>query len=143
MALGEQDLDFVGSVVLPGLSAHTKKQHKIKAGIFFAQAAGSVQEMHVDGFSTERKGACDWALNIPIAEVGVMSWYGGEYDLVKTANGQGLGYLEPAWRGEMVLLESVNVDRPTIVKVNIPHQVINHSENRRLILSLRFSPDIY
>jgi hypothetical protein len=99
--------------------------------------------MHVDGFSTERKGACDWALNIPIASVGEMSWYGGDYELAKTANGQGLGYLEPVWKTEMRLLDSVSVDRPTIVKINVPHQVINHSTQRRLVLSLRFTPDIY
>lgn len=141
LMLDQQDWDFIGSIILDPLAKHTGKIHKIKTGIIFAQAPGSVQKMHVDGFSVERQGACNWALNIPIAEVGVMSWYGGEYDLVKGA-GQGIGYLEPAWHGEMHTLDSVAVDQPTIVKINVPHQVINHSSKRRLVLSLRFTPDI-
>lgn len=142
LVLTGQDLDFVGSIILDSLTAHTGRVHEIKTGIIFAQSAGSVQGMHVDGFSAERKGASNWALNIPIAEVGVMSWYGGDYDLVESNNGQGLGYLKLDWKGEMSLLGSVSVDRPTIVKIDIPHQVINHSTKRRLVLSLRFSPDI-
>ena len=99
--------------------------------------------MRCDGFDSSRAGACNWALNLPIAEVGIMAWFDGDYVLKETANGQGLGYLAPDWKGEYQIITSVAIDRPTIVKINIPHQVINHSDKRRLVLSMRFYPDIY
>lgn len=144
MLLNSQELAFLDSMVLRDLVKHTRKQvNWIKSAVIFAQAPGNIQEMHVDGFDSSRAGACNWALNLPIAEVGIMAWFDGDYVLKETANGQGLGYLAPDWKGEYQIITSVAIDRPTIVKINIPHQVINHSDKRRLVLSMRFYPDIY
>lgn len=137
------ELSWVGNMLCSPLKKITGRDYKIKSAIVFAQAPGNVQELHVDGFSINRTGASNWALNLPISEVGEMLWYSGQYHLTETANGQGLKYLELNWHEEPKVIERAQIDRPTIVRVDVPHQVINHSEGRRLIISVRFNPDIY
>ena len=141
--LTPDELDWTGQMLCSPLRRVTGRDYRIKSAIIFAQAPGNVQELHVDGFTASRQGASNWALNLPIAEVGEMLWYSGEYQLNETSNGQGLKYLGMDWQEEPRVCESVTVDRPTIVRIDVPHRVINHSENRRLMLSARFYPDIY
>lgn len=117
---------------------------KLKSAIVFGQGPSSTQAIHVDGNGINRKGASNCALNIPIAncDAGEMIWYSGKFHLSETANTQGLKYLELNWDEEKQIQQSIIVDKPTIVKIDVPHQVINHSDKRRLMLSVRFSPDI-
>ena len=118
---------------------------KLKSAIVFGQGPNSIQAVHVDGYDVDRTGASNCALNIPIAncDAGEMIWYSGKFHLSETANTQGLKYLELNWDEEKQIQQSVIVDKPTIVKIDVPHQVINHSNKRRLMLSVRFSPDIF
>jgi len=138
-----EELAWVGSMLCNQVKKITGLDHTIKSAIVFAQEPNNIQELHVDGFTVDRKGASNWALNIPITEVGEMSWFGGKFHLSETANGEGLKYLQLNWHEEPYVIKSVMVDRPTVVRVDIPHQVVNQSsEQRRLILSARFTPDI-
>lgn len=137
------ELSWIGSMLCPSLKRITGRDYTIKSAIIFAQAPGNVQELHVDGFGVDRLGASNWALNLPIAEVGEMLWYSGEYHLSETANGQGLKYLQLNWHEEPKVAQRVLVDQPTIVRIDIPHQVINQGLGRRLVISVRFNPDIY
>ena len=141
--LGHDELKWTGQMLCGPLSRITGQEYRIKSAIIFGQAPGNIQELHVDGFSVTRQGASNWALNLPIAEVGEMLWYSGQYKLSETSNGQGLKYLEMQWQQEPQVCQSVMIDKPTVVRIDVPHRVINHSENRRLILSARFYPDIY
>ncbi len=139
-----EELAWVGSMLCNQVKKITGRDHQIKSAIVFAQAPENVQELHVDGFTVNRAGASNWALNLPITEVGEMLWYGGKFHLSETANGEGLKYLQLNWDEEHTVIESAMIDRPTIVRVDVPHQVINQSKDqRRLILSARFTPDIY
>jgi hypothetical protein len=140
----QEDKIWLAGILEPAVESVMGRKLKLKSAIIFAQGASSIQEVHVDGFGIDRKGASNWALNIPIAncEQGEMIWYSGKFHLGETATIQGLHYLVLNWDEEQQIQESIVVDRPTIVKIDIPHQVINHSDKRRLMLSVRFTPDI-
>lgn len=138
------ELAWVGAMLCGQVKKITGQDHSIKSAIVFAQEANNIQELHVDGFTVNRTGASNWALNLPITEVGQMSWFGGKFHLSETANGEGLKYLQLNWHEEPYVLDSVIVDRPTIVRIDVPHQVVNQSsEQRRLVLSARFNPDVF
>jgi len=141
----QQDKIWLSSVIEPAIASTLGSKLKLKSAIVFGQGPGSIQEVHVDGFGVARKGASNWALNIPIANCGhgEMIWYSGKFHLSETANTQGLKYLDLTWDGEQKIQESIIIDKPTIVKIDVPHQVINNSNTRRLMLSVRFSPDIF
>ena len=130
--------------VLADLEQFTGKQHTLTTVMLFGQVAGNVQHEHVDGHVTDRRNDKSWALNIPIAncEQGEMFWNNGTYTLDPSINPSGLDYLEINWK-EKNFQGSALIDSPTIVRVDIPHYVINHSDKQRLMLSLRFSPDLY
>ena len=133
-----EDNIWLASVLEPTVKS------KLKSAIVFGQGPDNTQEIHVDGYDIDRKGASNWALNIPIANcnAGEMIWYSGKFHLSEAADKQGLKYLGINWDEEKQIQQSVIVDKPTIVKIDVPHQVINHSDKRRLMLSVRFSPDI-
>lgn len=121
------------------------KQLKVNDGviIFGVKPEASIR-LHVDGFSLDRKNARNYALNIPLAncDMGVMHWYNGDYTLTEQKTEEALQYLKLTWNSPPVIIDSTVIDTPTIVKVDIPHNVHNHSPEHRLILSLRFVPDI-
>ena len=143
-ACTHEDKIWLADMLEPAVESILGYQLKLKSAIVFAQGPGSIQEVHVDGFGIDRKGASNWALNIPIANCyhGEMIWYSGKFHLSETANIQGLKYLVLNWDEEQQIQQSIVVDKPTVVKIDVPHQVINHGNNRRLMLSVRFTPDI-
>lgn len=137
------ELAWVGSMLCGQVKKITGLDHQIKSAIIFGQEPKNVQGLHVDGFSVDRVGASNWALNLPITEVGEMFWYGGKFSLSEAVGGQGLKYLRLNWEEEHHVIASAVIDRPTIVRIDVPHQVVNQSKNnRRMILSARFNPDI-
>jgi hypothetical protein len=114
--------------------------------------------------------ATDIALNIPIYNCGqgTMHWYGGakfsliekevnEEKVKKNGSGQFVHnkirrralksgrrstFLKLTWEGEPVEIDHVLVDQPHLVRINIPHKTINASTDRRMMLSLRFDPEL-
>ena len=132
---------------------------KIKSVLAFSQDANVVQKIHVDGYSIHRTDASNVALNIPIQSVGKMIWYHGKYSLSESHNlrirpghdpapsntietGSRVKYLKLDWSGNPEELDTVIIDQPTKVRVDVPHCVINQDDQRRIILSVRCSPDI-
>lgn len=115
-----------------------------KSVILFGVKANTTGSIHVDGFSLERKNASNFAINIPIenCDLGVMNWYGGEYFLSETKTKEDLMYLKLNWKEEPKVVYSEVINSPTIVKVNIPHNVENMMDKHRLILSIRYVPDL-
>ena len=71
-----------------------------------------------------------------------MNWYSGEYTLSETKTPEGLALLKINWNCDPAIIESTVVDVPTIVKVNTPHNVDNRSNKHRLMLSIRWIPDL-
>ena len=138
---------------------------KIKNGLIFFSRPNSEQGLHVDGFTKSRTNAADVALNIPIynCSQGTMHWYGGaEYTLeerevnkdqehkfgsrikMSIANSKrgATKYLKLTWNGDPVEIDQTLVDQPCLVRIDVPHQAINTSNDRRIMLSLRFDPDL-
>lgn len=115
-----------------------------KGGILFGNDPGAVMGIHIDGYSMDRKNASNFAINIPIlnCEQGYMNWYSGAYELTETKTKEGLKHLKINWKEEPVIAERAIIDSPTIVRVNIPHNVENLSDKRRLMLSIRYVPDL-
>jgi len=128
------------------------KDKKLKSAMFFFLKGKKHQGLHIDGFRLDRRKAADIALNVPIENCtdSRMVWYDGEYTAIENSkpplnlatNGPRTKYLELSWKGDPMLLDHVVINCPMLVRINIPHQVVNNSENRRVMLSLRFTPDI-
>ena len=115
-----------------------------KGAILFGNGPGESAGIHIDGYSLERKNASNFALNIPIlnCEQGYMNWYKGAYDLVEDKTKEGLKLLKIEWKEEPEIIERALINQPTIVRVNVPHNVENLSDQQRLMLSIRFVPDL-
>ena len=115
-----------------------------KSVILFGVPPNSKVNIHVDGYTADRKDSSNFALNIPIqhCEQGVMHWYKGAYTLEEGMTAEKLKHLKIKWDGEPELAYSKVIDSPCIVRVNTPHNVENLSDHYRFILSIRFTPDL-
>ena len=102
--------------------------------------------IHIDGKNVDRKYASEVALNIPLlnCENSQMIWYEGNYglSLVPTDGNQKVYSLKIHWvegPGEIFCQE---IATPALVRVDVPHRVVNQQNKPRLMLSMRFSPDL-
>lgn len=117
---------------------------RVKTAIMFTSPPRYVQNMHIDGFSLNRNNASDTALNLPIlnCETGPMFWYSGNYSISESTDAE-LKYLKIIWDNAGPKLECTKIiNKPTLVKINIPHRIENQSDSTRLMLSVRFDKDI-
>ena len=140
--LGEE-LEYLGSLLEPDVQQELGHTAKIKSAIMFINQPGFVQDMHVDGFEISRLNASNSALNLPIlnCDNGPMFWYSGEYFLTKSPY-KTIKYLKLNWTTEPELVCKKVINKPTLVKIDIPHHIENQSDLPRLMLSVRFTPDI-
>jgi hypothetical protein len=142
LVLPAEERAWVAEQILPDIIAFTKLEHKITNAIIFIQPPKLKGIIHVDGIKPNREGHPNWAVNIPITSSDAeMSWYEGAYTL-KTEDRHGLAYLDIVWHHGPNLAKTVKVDKPMIVDIDTPHSVTNFSNHTRLILSVRFSPDL-
>ncbi len=144
---GINDTEFMSTAyrLLSGpLEKHGFPGRIPKGAILFGNGPNASAGIHIDGYSLERKNASNFALNIPIQNChqGYMNWYKGDYNLVETKTKEGLAHLKIEWKEKPEIAERILVDVPTIVRVHIPHNVENLSDQRRLMLSIRFVPDL-
>lgn len=116
-------------------------ERKIKSALAFGQGPMAVQEIHVDGYNVTRTRSSDTALNIPIKSHGQMTWYSGRYSLEEASTSK-VRYLKLNWLDTPTVQDSIMVDSPYVVKIDVPHNVVNLDNSIRVILSIRFSPDI-
>jgi hypothetical protein len=155
-----KEAEWIIENILPDVEKYSGKKHELHRAIVFGQGPNSYPKEHVDGFWPPKPNAIIWSLNIPIknCEQGEMLWYEGDLELRTIpdapdydggfhpntrTNVRKLNSLEIHWKEDKRLKDSVVVDKPTIVQVNIPHQVINHKNDTRAILAVRFTPDIF
>ena len=110
-------------------------------GIAKLEAQGTLP-LHSDG-------KCRWALNLPIlnCEQSYTIWYDAELkeDVVKPVVIDGVvtsaSYVK--YREETAVeIDRVCSNQPLWVNVQTPHSAINYSDKPRIILSLRFSPEL-
>jgi hypothetical protein len=138
-----EDLAYISNLIEHDIAATLGFDVKVKTAIMFINDANFVQDLHVDGFDIQRTNASNTALNLPIlnCETGPMSWYNGDFFLTKSPF-KTIKYLKINWREEPKLVATKVIDKPTIVKINIPHHIENQSDSPRLMLSIRFINDI-
>jgi hypothetical protein len=139
----DESLVYLGSLIEPSIKEELNLTVKVKTAIMFINEPHSEQNLHVDGFELERKGASNCALNLPIlnCDKGPMFWYSGDYYLTKSTSNS-LKYLIINWNTDPQLVCTKIIDKPTLVKIDVPHHVANQSDKPRLMLSVRFSPDM-
>lgn len=118
-------------------------ERKIKSALAFGQGPLAAQEIHVDGYNVTRTRSSDTALNIPIKSHGQMTWYHGKYELEEAVSPSKVKYLKLNWFDEPVVKNTAVIDSPTVVKIDVPHRVINLVDDLRIVLSIRYSPDIF
>lgn len=138
-----QDLAYIGNLVERDIASVVGSIVKTKTAIMFINDANFVQDLHVDGFDPQRLNASNTALNLPIlnCDNGPMSWYNGDFYLTKSPF-KTIKYLKINWREEPTLAVTKIINKPTFVKINIPHHIENKSTSPRLMLSIRFTKDI-
>lgn len=95
--------------------------------------------IHIDG---RLENPSVFALNIPVegCDRSEMNWY-ANVDLVELRTNSGyptekLGIFDSP---EKQVIEKITLDRPMIVRTDIPHNVTNLKETRRIIFSIRFA----
>ena len=117
-------------------------KHRISKAIIFVQPPQLKGIIHVDGIHASRVGHPNWALNIPITNSDAeMYWYQGNYSL-KAEHSKGLPYLDIEWTYGPNIAKTIKINHPMIVNIDTPHSVTNFSNHTRMILSVRFSPDL-
>lgn len=138
-----EDLAYISNLVEQDIADTLGFDVKVKTAIMFINDANFVQDLHVDGFNVQRTNASNTALNLPIlnCETGPMYWYDGDFFLTKSPF-KTIKYLKINWRQEPLLVATKIIDRPTVVKIDIPHHIENKSNSPRLMLSIRFINDI-
>lgn len=122
----------------------TKKNNKIiGAFLFIVKPNNNPTDYHIDGTDIDIN-LPKWALNIPIinCENGEMLWADGDYDIVKKEE-NGIPWLEVVWNTDPIIVQSFIIDSPSIVKIDVPHKVINHKNCTRIMLTVRFAPDLF
>ncbi|CAB4241900.1 hypothetical protein UFOVP71_438 [uncultured Caudovirales phage] len=138
-----KDLAYLGSLLEPDVKSQLGHDVKIKTAVMFINRPQFKQDMHIDGYTIDRANTSNTALNLPIlnCDTGPMFWYDGEYTLSMNTSVT-IKYLKITWQSGPTLAAEALINKPTIVRVNIPHHIENRSDNPRLMLSVRFTPDI-
>jgi hypothetical protein len=138
-----EDLAYIGSIIKRDIADMLGIDVSVKTAIMFINEPGFVQDLHVDGFDPARVNASNTALNLPILNCnnGPMYWYDGNFFLTRSPF-KTIKYLKINWQEEPTLVATKVIDKPTLVKIDIPHHIENQSASPRLMLSIRFLNDI-
>jgi hypothetical protein len=139
----DEDLRYIGNFIEHDIKDTLGLDVRVKTAIMFINNANFVQDLHVDGFDPARANASNTALNLPIlnCDNGPMSWYDGKFFLTKSPF-KTIKYLKINWTTKPTLAATKIINKPTFVKINIPHHIENQSSSPRLMLSIRFVNDI-
>jgi hypothetical protein len=101
--------------------------------------------IHIDGNVIPRVPSDpNWALNIPLYNYLELeeTWYGGDYNIFINQSREGLKWIDMNFNGERELRASKLINEPTLIRIDSPHRISNHSEKNSAILSVRFTPDL-
>ncbi len=107
---------------------------------FFVTSANDSIPIHVDGNSEHPKFL---ALNLPLfgCKDSLMHWWDNvELDHVSDTDkyGKGIKMLDGP---DKAITHSLELSTPHLVRIDLPHNVINLKDSPRAILSLRFKPE--
>jgi hypothetical protein len=139
----KEDYEWLSGILVPPVEKFSGKKHKLVVAIMFFVAPHANRGIHIDSFLPGWEYYPNWGLNIPITncDKSEQQWFNGEYTQ-ETYHRPGGSYSEKlTWITPPKLVESVNIDSPTLVYVDIPHDVRNDSNLPRTLLSVRFTPN--
>ena len=110
----------------------------VKLIAYISCAANTTQEVHLDS------GDCELALNFPVINCENVITDFFEYKeqnlTLKYTMGTNLPYLFYDITG-MNIISSLNLVKPTILNIKMPHRVVNHTDLERISISFRFMED--
>lgn len=106
---------------------------------FYLTPANDSLGPHIDG---DFKSKSPLGLNLPIigCEGTVMNWYetqDGNLDSGRYGFGN-MNAIVVKDKAKLILLDSVVIDKPTFVRTDVLHEIINSKPSPRLVLSIRF-----
>ena len=137
----KEEWGWLESIVCPALKKVNGLDHKIYSCINFFVAPKKNRGIHIDYPNPQYP---NWVLNIPIInyEDSEMSWYTGNYSQYTYYRPGGHYSERLTWSSEPTLLESYSIVEPTLVYVDIPHDVRNNGSLPRVLMSIRVTPNI-
>lgn len=93
------------------------------------------QRIHVDGLDE----LISLAINIPLkgTKNSKFNWYDGDYKLVNTIQGD-LYFYNVVWNSPPILVESLEILEPHLIRVDKPHNAVSSLEEDRWIFTMRF-----
>ena len=144
--IDKSDYEFIESIICPTLESMSGLKHTIAYAILFFSKPNSRRGLHIDYDSGQGNYSVKnaWALNIPIlnCQDSEMEWYYGDYTSERHESKTTLPSYRLVWESEPKLAESVKILEPTLVYIDQPHDVINHSSEHRIMMSIRTYPNI-
>jgi hypothetical protein len=113
---------------------------KLISGLLFFLQPYENQPIHIDA---QTKHSMHTSLNIPLVncERGVMSWYSGNYFEEEIILDSGIRYFKLKIEDQKILYNQI-IDSPYVVRTNIPHNVQNNLDKKRIMLALRYNKNI-
>lgn len=110
---------------------------------FYVTPAGTKMGIHIDGSSPK----VPFGLNFPVfnSADNYMNWYDIPEDQMHLFDAhKKYGYMPsfiPKKGADLKIIQSKQIDKPYFVKTDIMHNVVNNTDNDRIILSVRFLLD--
>jgi len=128
------------------ISAFVGYPVKVAESLIFQSRPNENPGIHIDGKDFNRDAASQVAFNVPLLNCkdSHMLWYDGKYSLkvkptISNPDVYSLGLSWTKGPNEVFCQEIVT---PCLVRVNIPHRVVNQQSHTRMMLSMRFSPPL-
>lgn len=110
----------------------------------FITPPNDVLDVHIDGDNNYPKHT---AINWPLAncEQSTMTWYNildlNNFFYPDRSQFYGSSRIKFYNADNCQALESVTIDQPYLVRIDVPHGITNHSDKPRMMLSFRFKPE--
>lgn len=113
---------------------------KLEHGILFFLKPYKELPIHIDA---QTKHDFYSSLNIPIlnCEGGDMCWYSGSFYEEDILLPEGIRYSKLKMEDPTILYNSI-INSPSIVRTNIPHNVVNTIDKKRIMLALRYNKNV-
>jgi len=143
-----QEMPDVAKHIEDAVSQRLLGDYRINECLVFENRPWTDPNIHVDGISPDRVSSAQVALNMPLLNPkgAFMIWYDGKYNLQRGYNAKSdnihAHYLDIAWLEPPREIYRHEILNPMLVKVGVPHRVINPKATPRIMLTMRFLPDL-
>jgi hypothetical protein len=125
------------------IAKNKDRYYEIVAGTLSYYKSNHSGHILIAAFPPDWKGYPTWGLSIPILnyENTEISFYEGNY--TKNRIHDDLGYYDaPIWEDTPTLVESVIINTPMLVNMDVPFSLKNQSDSPSIVLNLRFNPSL-